>query len=398
MQHLTLSAVLLLLLPFSCSHSDIDDTAPPEQWIVVGNDLGLRNEFIDMANLIDVEDGNLRVRSAVIPNMELNYPIQDSLVIGSEEEQWRLSRHGKDTLMLFDSVKNNHYYLERLHVVELDSSWVNHPTENVFSINSTYRDETFLFEDRGGQDQGCFLNRVTRKFRNQRKWYDQPDGFWRTEERFNQPILSYTVGGSRDIIFLIDSIRAGDGLYGRRIDNNNMNGILRGQLLWESEQKRIEHPEELLPDLDFSKTKVTLLADSLKNQHIRFTHNGNLPENIISLAEHDLEGLWLLLDETGFALNVGEKNIRQGGYSFHPRANFILLEGGCLNVHYLPFAVLEDRMVINLPVTLIRPGMKPRGPNEEKPFSGVAYFSSELEIEIPFVEGAGLSLNGREAQ
>lgn len=386
MQHLTLVAVLLLLLPFSCSNSEVDDL-PPDQWIVVGNDLGLRNEFIDMANLVDVEDGNLRVRSAVIPNMELNYPIRDSLVIGSEEEQWRLSRRGSDTLMLFDSVKNNHYYLERLRVVELDSSWIDHPTQNVFSIKGRYRDEVFVFEERGGQDQGCYLNRVTQNIGNQRKWYDQPDGFWRTEERFNQPILSYTIGGNRDIIFLIDSIKTGDGLYGRRIDNNNMNGIRRGQLLWESDKKKIESPEELLAKLDFSETKVTLLADSLKNRHSRFTYNGSLPENIISVAEHDLDGLWLLFDEAGFAINVGEKNIRQGSFSFHPRANFILLEGGCLNVHYLPFEVLEDRMVIKLPVTLIRPGMKPRGLNEEKAFSGVAYFLSELEIEIPFIEG-----------
>ncbi|WP_273445512.1 hypothetical protein [Neolewinella agarilytica] len=386
MKHLTLPAVLMLLL-ISCSKSDSIESSPPDQWIVVGNDRGLRNEFIDMANLIDVEESNLRVRSSVIPNMELNYPIRDSLVIGSEEEQWRLSRRGRDTLVLFDSVKNNHYYLERLRVVNLDSSWMDYATQKVFLDNGGFMDVSFLFEEKGDQDQGCYMTRATRFIGNQRIWYDQADGFWRAEDRFNQPILSYTLGGSRDVTILIDSIKAGEGLYGRRIDNNNMNGIRRGKLLRESENRSSENPEELLSHLDFSKTKVTLMADSLKNRHTRFTNSGSLPKNIISLAEHDLEGFWLLLDEAGFAIKVGEKNIRQGSFSFHPRANYILLDGGCLNVHYLPYEVLKDGLVVNLPITLIRPGLEPRGIAKGKMFTGVAYFMTELEIEIPFMEG-----------
>ncbi len=264
---------------------------------------------------------------------------------------------------------------------------MDYATQKVFLDNGGFMDVSFLFEEKGGQDQGCYMTRATRFIGNQRIWYDQPDGFWRAEERFNQPILSYTLGGSRDITILIDSIKAGEGLYGRRIDNNNMNGIRRGKLLRESENRSSENPEELLSHLDFSKTKVTLMADSLKNRHTRFTNNGSLPENIISLAEHDLEDLWLLLDEAGFAIKVGEKNIRQGGYSFHPRADVILLDGGCLNVHYLPYEVLKDGLVVNLPITLIRPGVEPRGMAEGKMFTGVAYFMTELEIEIPFMEG-----------
>jgi len=385
MQHLTLTAALLLLL-LSCSNTETEEL-PPDQWVVVGNDRGSRNEFIDMANIVDFENGNLRVRSGIIPTMELNFPVRDSVVIGPRKERWRLSRRGQDSLALFDSVKNNFYYLERLRVVELDSNWINYPEEHLFASGKGYLATNFIFEQRGDQDQGCYMSRGSRTVGTQRIWVDIDDGFWRTDDRFNQPILSYTIGGSKDIIILIDSIKEGAGLYGRYLDNNIMHKVFRGEILIERPKDEGLDKQELLSRLDFSRTSARVAADSLKNRHTRFTYNGSLPENIIRVAEDDIADLWMLLDEAGFAINVGERNIRQGAYSFHPRANYILLEGGCLNVHYLPFEVLEDRMVIDLPVTLIRPGLKPRGLTEDEVFTGVGYFLSELTIEIPFVEG-----------
>jgi hypothetical protein len=69
------------LILSSCISDVIDKPETTSGWVVIGNALSFRNEFINMAHVVRLTDSNLTVFSVAYPEVELNFPIRDSTVM-----------------------------------------------------------------------------------------------------------------------------------------------------------------------------------------------------------------------------------------------------------------------------------------------------------------------------
>ena len=247
MQNLNLLALLGLLLLVSCG-SDAPTMFPPvNEYLVVGNDKGFRDDFINQANHITVFDSFVRVRSLRAVDSEREYPIVNGYVEGDSDPalHWRFDSVGHDTLMLTDTARNSTFYLHRLNRLDSLPQVVPLLTSGEVHLghgNSFTGWESMLFKN-FGQAAGCFVRRGYYPYRDWTKmtgvskvdslpapeYYIRrtpPASLWRVYERFAQPIL---VMDNRDrgmSVILLDSVAAQrDTLYGRVITDRSFNRI-----------------------------------------------------------------------------------------------------------------------------------------------------------------------------
>lgn len=218
--------LFLSVIITSCTNEIVETSQLPSEWVVIGNDLGFRNEFIDMANVVRLSDSNLTVYSVAYPDVALKFPIRDSIVIGSSDKKWQLTTAGPDSLLLHDTVQNNRYHLLRLKNYQ--------PQENVWELLTKnrftgpfYGDyKEFVFEGSDTSAANCYVAHLMHTRWGELRPVRLKDGFWRLDQRFNQPLLLYTLGQGDHYVTLIDSVDAVSGIQGQLIINSRPNPSL----------------------------------------------------------------------------------------------------------------------------------------------------------------------------
>ena len=141
---LFLLAASLIPCLSSCGESAEEATPPVNEYLVVGNDKGYRNAFIDQGNHVLVTDSALHVTSLRSVEVTRTYPIVDSFVIGGSDpvNHWRLGYVGNDTITVRDTAQGNSYYLRRMRRVPLHDSLASFITDREMIVPSFFVQDT----------------------------------------------------------------------------------------------------------------------------------------------------------------------------------------------------------------------------------------------------------------
>jgi hypothetical protein len=392
MKPISLLLVLALASLFACSFDEPEIPVPPSEWIVVGNDLGLRNEFLDMANVIRLRDSSMTVYPLGSPNVALDYPIVDSILHGGDE-RWRMIPHNLDTIIFFDSLKNNSYYLHRL--VDRDSLESSLVVGRDFFLGSSRRGTSYLFEDTPGTELNCYLSRGYFEYDNLKRVAFGKDGYWRIDHRFRQPLLMITTGNVQHTVILIDSASVETGLSGVAVNNNMPNGRERRQRFVPSEKSfDYKNLADMLDRIDTEKTRAKLYSnpDSL-TRYTRFTTSGRELKEWRSMNDFEATNLQLSITGDRYRLHTSEQELFEGEIALHPTGPYLLIDGGCADQNYLPIhASATDTLVITVPVRMIitTPMEMPtvtRNGVEVTMSNGQHFINNEVVLHIPTIPG-----------
>jgi len=387
------AAFLPLLCLLACSQDpEITSVAPPNEWIVVGNDLGLRNEFVDMTNVVVTNDSSISVYSAANPLMEIHFPLVDSVVIGAEEEayHWPMQQVGRDSLVLLDTAKGNKYYLQRLRRAEFTTSVADFLRSGELKRGGGMFWSYFVFSgDAGGQS--CY---ASRGYFRQRDWSKavtaakegkpianpipefigpplrqvSSNGFWRVEERFAQPIFVYTNGTDKLHLLVVDSLQPNSAIFGKSLNNYTPNRVSSAsQFLRDSSQKVAPTLKELLPDLAATGGTATAFAAAAKEKEKekssilsrRFSFNGKELREGLVVPDLDLPDLQL--DFPGparYRLHTPERTVAEGTYVLHEQAPYLVVDDGCESENYWPYthtdSTLEVKVYLKVQLTQMK--------------------------------------------
>lgn len=352
-----ISSFLLLFLSLiitSCSNNTSDVPQPPSEWVVIGNDLGFRNEFIDMANVVRLSDSSLTVYSVAYPDVALKFPIRDSVVIGSPDKKWQLTTAGPDSLLLHDTVQDNRYHLLRLKDYT--------PQENVWKVLSGSRfsghsyidDKTFAFEGKDPTEPNCYVSHRTRIWEGQRRPMRQKDGFWRLDQRFSQPILLYTQGQSDHYVTLIDSVDSQAGIQGQLLINSRPNPLVmqRDTLRPIRDTMNMEVLGQRIAQMDFSEVEVKPMIDPAIDNRWRVSWDGSELEEVLSTNDFEVTDLRLFLQGGTYSITSAENELAAGKFELHPVYPYLILESSCANDFYLPLATTENELKITMPLRI----------------------------------------------
>lgn len=387
-RYLLYSLLFLGLLLNSCTNENDDAPLPPSEWMVIGNDLGFRNEFVDMANVVRLTDSTLTVFSVAYPDVELNFPIRDSVVMGNADKQWRMSFTSVDTLILHDTLQKNRYHLLRLKNYEPVTSVWRALTSNRFTGRYYDDHKTFVFEGLDSSAANCYVAHLIQTSADERRKVRLQDGYWRLDQRFSQPILLYTLGQGDHYVTLLDSVDAVHGLQGQLIINSRPDPDLnRRDTLWPVEETLdIEEMRSKITQLDFTGTSVRPMLDPARDTRWRISWSGKELQEVLSVNDFEVGDLRFFLEADNYYLNSGDQALASGKFSVHPRYPYLVLDGSCGNDYYLPIKLTENQeLEIMLPLRIRLPDQEVRhsGIGEEVP-DRVAYSENAVIFTVPF--------------
>ena len=153
----TLATFLLLLTLCSCSQSD-DASLQPNYYLVSSNNLGLREGFLEVGNVVELQDSTLNIYEPGRADWSANYSIVgDSFEVG-RGKYWRVEGDS-----LLSGPEGNDYRLERIEPAQqfrLDSLFeagVRYRTPSIFA--SVMQVHYFLPADTTGG--ACFIRYTT---------------------------------------------------------------------------------------------------------------------------------------------------------------------------------------------------------------------------------------------
>ncbi|MEO0734740.1 MAG: hypothetical protein AAFZ52_18030, partial [Bacteroidota bacterium] len=330
-----------------------------------------RNEFIDMANVVVFTDSSLLVYSAAQPRMELRYPLRDSIVHGAEDPayHWPVRQIGVDSLVLTDSVKKNRYYLQRLRRSDVPElrEWL---TAGELYRQSEERSGHLLLEGNGEQ-ASCYAARSYRRIRDWRKiiaarqagieeknlpkTYRSPplrqeekDGYWRLDERFAQPLWTYSTDENLHYLVMVDSLAGDSLLFGKRVSTHVPNQVY--SLQWQRAQEH--NPASFKTEITMAESPIYLWQpDSIRHSYYRSSFTGKELQNGLVIPDFELSQLRLQIDTTGFYdLRTPERSLAQGEYQVHERGNYLVVNEGCVNLDYWPYTISDTALVLRIPL------------------------------------------------
>ena len=386
MKPVTLLMALAFAGLFSCS-SEPDGPPPVNEYLVVGNDKGFRDDFINQANLVTVSDSSLAVRSLRSADNVRTYPIVNGYLEGGADPalHWRYDTIGQDTITLTDTSRANVFYLHRLRRVDsiptalglLTSGELTSHAGAVVPDNGDIGNN-FVFNDMG-QAAGCLINRGYYGYRDWTKMVGNAESgamppveyylrsgnrssLWRLYRRFVQPILVYDNYNSGLTVIPLDSVSAGrDTLYGRSITDRSFR-IREDVRLYRRDTSRGELDAEYFTALPDLPDRVERTPEKIKLRHRRRWEEAYGLEEKLTIYEDDMAGLRLLfLAGNRLVLRNDEKVFLSTEYTLHESAPYLVVEDQCDNNAYWHYSVTDDSLTLRVPlrVDVTPPNGKP---------------------------------------
>jgi len=198
---------------YACSPAPNPPPPPVNEYLVVGNDKGFRDDFINQANIVTVNDSSITVRSF------------------------------QDTIALVDTSRATTFYLRRLNRVDsLPGTLgllVSGELKRKFAASASFIPHVnYVFNDMG-QGAGCLINRsyyphldwttmrgvADKDAMPEIEYYvrrSEMSSLWRLYTRFAQPILVYKNYKNGLTVVPLDSLSVnGDTLHGHAISDRS---------------------------------------------------------------------------------------------------------------------------------------------------------------------------------
>lgn len=388
MRNSLFSLLFLGTIISSCASDEIAVSKTASEWVVIGNDLGFRNEFIDMANVVRLSDSILTVHSVAYPDVALKFPIRDSTVIGSQDKHWQLTTVGPDTLLLLDTVQDNRYHLLRLKDYKPKADIWAMLTGSRFVDRQYYNEQTLVFEGSDTTGKNCYVHHRIQTWRGERRSARMKDGFWRLDQRFSQPILLYTLGQGEHYVTLIDSVAQESGLQGQLLINSRPNPQIHQRDTLRPIRDTIDMAQvrQDIVKLDYARAEVNPAIDPEKDSRWRVSWNGSELKEVLSVNDFEVSDLRLFLSGDNYALTTLGGELASGKFTIHPKYPYLILDGNCANDFYLPLAYNSDNeLEVTLPIRIRLPDqeIKPMEIGPEQP-NRVAYSENTVVFTIPF--------------
>lgn len=377
MHHLILPALVGLFLFVSCGTDAPDGLPPVNEYLVVGNDLGFRDDFINQADHITVLDSSLRVRSLLSADSYRDYPIVNGYVQGGTNPllHWEYGTIGKDTVTVRDTARNCIFYLRRMNRVDSLPRAVDLLTSGELFAGVSARafgyQQNHVFNDLG-QNAGCL---VMRNYYGYRDWSSirssgKPDtipevlyyvrsggngSLWRMYTRFSQPILVYSNYKAEMTVIPLDSMSADqDTLYGWSINNRSFNHI--GTAAFVRASPRPELPFQQLLNLPAAPLSVEMLPTKIHEQHRRRWDNDEDQEQYLTAYPDELDELHLRFpspDRLVFGTN--DKDLLATDYRFHDTAPYLVVGDECDHLAYWHYERSGDTLTLRIPLRIDLP-------------------------------------------
>lgn len=382
----------LLLLLIACG-AEVPP-ADPQEYIVVGNDLGSRNEFIDMGNVVVLTDSLLTVHSLLYEEHVGQYPVSDSAVWRTENDGWRLEPGEDSLLYLVDSLKGNRYHLKPLLLPDLSADLHDYLRGEEFMMQGVYRYECYLLfagEERG-LTKKCYASRCysTQERDSVRYVHPQQDGYWFINDRFRQPVIVQSVGRNEHRYLLVDSLQEKE-LFVTRLSDNIPSGRYFQSQLAPLPASQPPVVAELVDRLDFAAATATPLfvpnpGKRWQSSVEEYDYERGNGMNVI-----EMEHTKLVLTGNTYTLTAGGRTIRTGSYQQHEARPYLILDEGCDNADYLPISLNNaEQLVITIPAVVTFP--RTRKNFRPDPVTGAlvefeeevaAYTANEITLGIP---------------
>ncbi len=376
---------LFLHCLFSCQHAP-PPPQPPTEWIVIGNDLGFRNEFVDMVNVVRLRDSSLSVYSVAYPDVVLTFPIRDGKVIGGPEQHWPLRTVGPDTLLLLDTVNQNRYHLLRLRPYDPELDLATFFTQRRFRQERGGGETIINFQGDGRNMPNCYVSHGFSVYDSLPRPHRLQDGFWRIDERFAQPLLLYTRGQGEHYVNVIDTITPAGEITGRLLVNSQPHlREMELNLTPVAEQYGHSLLAGLLDSLRQDEQQVTPLLNPAQDPWRRISSRGKELRESLSIPDFELEDLRLYLKDNAYEIVTSTQTISSGSFALHPDYPYLVLDGACANDAYWPLSTAgRDTLRITVPirVQLTDQELKPY-PVGETPPGRVAYSENAVVFSIP---------------
>jgi len=373
--------LLLVILAGLYACSPAPDLPPPpiNEYLVVGNDKGFRDDYINQANIVTVNDSSVTVRSLKSVDNFRNYPIVNGYVEGGADPKlhWQFTNLGRDTITLTDTSRANNFYLRRLSRVDslpgvLDllmsgevKSW--NAQRTVSRMHNSY-----VFNDMG-QAAGCVISRsyypymdwttmrgVTEEDATPKIEYymrrSAPGSLWRLYTRFAQPILVRKNYKNGLTVMPLDSLSInGDTLYGHSITDQSFK-FWHDLRLYRTDSNAADVLPTLLASLPAETAKVEVLPTEARNRYRRRWEKNENPADYITVYGEDLEGLQLgFSGQDQLKLMVDGTEIFSGNYRLHSTATYLIVGEECENDAYWHYERHGDSLTFRVPLRVEQP-------------------------------------------
>lgn len=375
MHHLTLTAFVALFLFVSCGPDEPVEPPPANEYLVVGNDRGFRDDFINQANHVTVTDSALRVRSLRSADSYRDYPIVDSFLQGGTNPalHWKYGAIGNDTITLTDTSRNCTFYLHRLSRVDslpnavgmLTSGEINSGTKlGAFSAS-----DNLLFKDLG-QSAGCMVNRRYYPYQDwstmtgnsnvrampEVEFYVRqtpPASLWRIYERFAQPILVVDNYEKGMTVVMLDSLaERNDTLYGRSISDRSFNRIGSYKLV-RTDSAAGALNEEQLKSITGLPVRVELSPEKARKQYRHRWQKRDDRSQFLTVNEQEIDELSLVfLEGDNVSIRSGNNIVAQSNYRFHETAPYLIIGDDCDSYAHWHYAISNDSLTVRVPLRI----------------------------------------------
>ena len=343
------SALALVLSLVGCATETAPVSGPlSHHYLVVGNDRGLRNEFIDVANVVRLGEGDLTVWSVADTAYRVTYPVRDSLLLGPPGEVWRLRQPTPDTLLLLDSAKNNRYYLVRLRPWDPPLDLVDLLTGVQFTDEDEFRTTTLAFEGDGTATRNCLITHgTTHRSDPGPQPVHHEDGYWRVDRRFGRPLLLTTRKDLHHYVTVIDSVGQDYGVAGwQTINSQPIPARNRRHLRPVPVRYTRDSLRNVLSRLeDATATTASWVTGAGKRRWRASTSPRDLTGGIV-VADFEIDQLRLLLADDRYAFTTGDRTFRSGTFRLHGTLPYLILDEGCSNENFLTVDSLTERALV----------------------------------------------------
>ncbi|MFT4686155.1 MAG: hypothetical protein ACJATN_002978 [Neolewinella sp.] len=369
---------LLLTLAFtgfSACSPDADPPSPPvNEFLVVGNDKGFRDDYISQANIITINDSALTVRSLRSVDNARVYPIVNGYLEGGSDPtlHWRFSTIGQDTITLTDTSRASTFYLHRLRRVDSIPEAIGLLTSGELNtggnaLTGPSDRSNYVFNDMG-QSAGCLINRSYRGYRDWTKMVGNsennavPDveyyvrngsqsSLWRLYGRFAQPILIYDNYKKGMTVIPLDSVSlGGDTLYGRSVTDRSFR-FFNNYKLVRVDTSAMRLSADVLAALPATPDCIELMPLKASKRHRRRWEEIEGMQNALTIYEEDLEGLRLEFSGTDkIAFSNGGETLVFQSYRFHETASYLVVGDECDTGAYWHYKFRGDSLTFRIPL------------------------------------------------
>jgi len=384
----------------SCSPSPPAPQPPVNEYLVVGNDKGFRNDYIDQTNLVTIDDNSVTVRSLRSADNARSYPIVNGYVEGGADPRlhWRMSTLGNDTIALLDTSRSTSFYLKRLHRVDSLPGVVGLLTSGEL-VNGKVGTKQFVSRRNYvyldmGQGAGCLIDRGYFPYFDWSKAEGKPSvssrldaehyvrmstpgSLWRLYNRFAQPILVHQNEKYGLRVMPLDSIsEEGDTLYGHAISDISFKQRNK-LLLCRSASAAAEVTPSILSALAAAPAKVHVAPAKVRNQYRHRWEKGEDATDFITVYEEDLKEMRLQFSAPDrLELMVGDAEIFSHTYRLHSTAPYLVVGEECENDAYWHYELHGDSLTFRVPVRVELPV------NNQEPVTIVDGNGKEISIPV----------------